>query len=342
MKILIFFNCLLFAIFLYSQGGVGINNSGAMPSSLAILDVIYSSKGLLIPRVSLTSTADITTITNGNVLSLLVFNTATVSDVTPDYYYWNGFVWKTLGEDADFDSTNEIELPTGGTTGQVLSTNGTGVYSWIADNLGTDTQNITESSFNASTGDLVIGIQNGTSQTLNFNGLKDHDWYKVGTTTAPITINDNVFTQGSVGIGLINPTEKLDVFGNTKINNTVASLIIKDTDATVSTDGMHSNILFRDQNENLLGIIGFATSIQGLSIQNKNVNGGIHWSVGGTVNNMYLSPTGDLGIGTTTPTQKLEVQGSVKIVNGTQGLGKIFMSDATGSELGKIIRDSLG
>lgn len=33
-------------------------------------------------------------------------------------------------DDADFDPTNEIELPTGGTNGQLLSTDGAGNYSW--------------------------------------------------------------------------------------------------------------------------------------------------------------------------------------------------------------------
>ncbi|SHH02040.1 hypothetical protein, partial [Flagellimonas flava] len=31
------------------------------------------------------------------------------------------------------DDTNEIELPTGGTNGQILSTDGSGVYSWVDD-----------------------------------------------------------------------------------------------------------------------------------------------------------------------------------------------------------------
>lgn len=49
-----------------------------------------NNKGIIIPRVSLTGSTDVTTIINGNQLSLLVYNTATVSDVKPRYYYWNG------------------------------------------------------------------------------------------------------------------------------------------------------------------------------------------------------------------------------------------------------------
>lgn len=115
--------------------------------------------------------------------------------------------------DNDSDPTNEIELPTGGNNGQVLSTNGSGTYTWITDNAGTDNQNIAGSSFNSTTGNLVIGIQNGTNQTLNLNGLKDHDWYEVGGTTAPDNITDNIFTQSNVGIKSINPTTELEVDG---------------------------------------------------------------------------------------------------------------------------------
>jgi uncharacterized protein (TIGR02145 family) len=38
----------------------------------------------------------------------------------------------------------------------------------------------------------------------------------------------------------------------------------------------------------------------------------------------------NVGIGTTTPTAKLHVAGSIKIVDGTQGTGKVLTSDATG------------
>ena len=38
----------------------------------------------------------------------------------------------------------------------------------------------------------------------------------------------------------------------------------------------------------------------------------------------------NVGIGTTTPTTKLEVAGQVKITGGTPGNGKVLTSDATG------------
>lgn len=42
----------------------------------------------------------------------------------------------------------------------------------------------------------------------------DRDWYEVGTTTAPDNINDAIYTQGRVGIGLTVPTVGLDLLHN--------------------------------------------------------------------------------------------------------------------------------
>ena len=78
---------------------VGINSTGAAPLSSAMLDVNASNKGLLIPRVSLTSSTDITTITSP-ATSLLIYNTAsagtTPNNVIPGFYFWDGSRWVPL------------------------------------------------------------------------------------------------------------------------------------------------------------------------------------------------------------------------------------------------------
>jgi len=109
---------------LFSQN-VGINTSGTAPDASTILDLntgnTFTSpdgKGLLIPNVALTGTSDATTITSPET-SLLVYNTALVSDVVPGFYYWNGSMWSaligsaasnwtTLGNATTVDGTNFI------------------------------------------------------------------------------------------------------------------------------------------------------------------------------------------------------------------------------------------
>ncbi len=81
----------------YSQVGIGTQS----PNQSAQLEVVASDKGILIPRVELTSVTDNTTIESGNVNSLLVFNTANKVDVKPGYYYWLDAKWNRIVIDGD-------------------------------------------------------------------------------------------------------------------------------------------------------------------------------------------------------------------------------------------------
>ncbi|MFB0944677.1 MAG: hypothetical protein QMB24_00705, partial [Spirosomataceae bacterium] len=70
----------------------------------AMLEVSSASKGILIPNISLTGTTDATTIASPAV-SLLVYNTASLSDIIPGYYYNSGTaispVWRRLSTGTD-------------------------------------------------------------------------------------------------------------------------------------------------------------------------------------------------------------------------------------------------
>lgn len=78
---------------------VGINSTGSTPDATAGLDVDFSNKGLLIPRVALTATNAAGPITTPTT-SLLVYNNATAgsapNNVTPGYYFWTGTAWSRL------------------------------------------------------------------------------------------------------------------------------------------------------------------------------------------------------------------------------------------------------
>ncbi|WP_289660894.1 hypothetical protein [Flavobacterium panacagri] len=76
----------------YSQVGVGT----LTPNSSAQLDITSKDKGLLIPQIALKSSTDTETIKPGNVESLLVFNTSTIADITPGYYYWYKGRWNRI------------------------------------------------------------------------------------------------------------------------------------------------------------------------------------------------------------------------------------------------------
>jgi len=89
MKLLIF----VLGFFLFFNGliaQVGINTT--TPDASAILDISASDKGILTPRMALTSTLVEAPVTNP-AMGLLIFNTATAgigdSAVTPGFYYWD-------------------------------------------------------------------------------------------------------------------------------------------------------------------------------------------------------------------------------------------------------------
>jgi|GEM_PF-4714548 len=71
---------LITCVHVRAQVGIGT----ATPN--AALDVVSTDSGVLVPRVALTSTSTIAPITAGTV-SELVYNTATINDVTPGFYY---------------------------------------------------------------------------------------------------------------------------------------------------------------------------------------------------------------------------------------------------------------
>ena len=95
---------LLTTITLNAQN-IGINATGLAPAASAGLDVDFTNKGFLAPRVALTAT-NVAGPIAGPATSLLVYNTATAgvapNNVTPGYYYWGGAAW--------------IRLTTGGVT----------------------------------------------------------------------------------------------------------------------------------------------------------------------------------------------------------------------------------
>ncbi|MEK6485341.1 hypothetical protein, partial [Myroides odoratimimus] len=82
-----------------AQVGIGT----ATPNKSAELLIESSNRGLLIPNVALTSATDRTTITNGNVQSLMVYATkiSEKKDITPGYYYWDINKWVRLTADKD-------------------------------------------------------------------------------------------------------------------------------------------------------------------------------------------------------------------------------------------------
>lgn len=81
---------------IFAQVGIGTTS----PDSSAKLDISAPDKGFLPPRVALTGTTDVATISNP-AAGLMVYNTATTTlntavDVKPGYYYFSNSAWNSV------------------------------------------------------------------------------------------------------------------------------------------------------------------------------------------------------------------------------------------------------
>lgn len=109
-----------------------------------------------------------------------------------------------------------------------------------------------------------------------------------------------LISNGNVGVGTTNPSAKLDVSGQVKI--------------TGGTPGL-GKVLTSDAT----GLATWQTPAAG--------GGSTLWTESGS--DLYRTD-GNIGIGTTNPSAKLDVAGQVKITGGAPGLGKVLTSDASG------------
>ena len=97
---------LLSSIISFSQN-IGINTTGNAADPSAMLDVVATDKGILIPRVSLTSTTDVATITGTEAVSLLVYNTnAGMTGGSIGFWYWDGSKWVKIITSGNATSVN--------------------------------------------------------------------------------------------------------------------------------------------------------------------------------------------------------------------------------------------
>jgi len=93
--------CLLFIFYQYSYSQVGINTTN--PDNSALLDIHSTNKGVLLPRVHLTSRTDISTITNpakGLVIIADANAGTSINQVFENHIYvFNGSMWEELLEE---------------------------------------------------------------------------------------------------------------------------------------------------------------------------------------------------------------------------------------------------
>lgn len=302
---------LLFPILSFSQIGINTTNPNG------ILDVQSTNNGVIIPRIALTSITDNATVINpaGGALptSTLVYNTATAgvspNNVIPGFYYWN--------------NTSSRWIPIAGTPGWKLDGNTAITSPAIPVTYGTSTFGAAE----------------------NFMGTTDNNDVTIGTNNIERLRIEK--TTGDVGIGTANPTERLHV---RKVSNSSKSTIFSEAEQ-INTGTDYQNTAIKGIGKGVAAW-GYGNGIMGIGdATNSYYATGVYAYLGSATptlpvynqalfangNNLGFSGIftgGNVGIGTLFPTQLLHLtsatNGAVRIVDGTQGVGRVLTSDATG------------
>jgi hypothetical protein len=278
-KKLLFFVFLIYSVTvkLYAQQNVSISDVNTSPDASSVLDVSSTTKGLLVPRVALTSTTNQSPIPNGITVAtaLLVYNTATSGDVTPGFYHWannkwNRFDtgnnigdWKLLGNSGTNASSNFL-----GTTDNVdlvFRTNNTEkvrVLSGGNVGIGTTLPSNKLSILTPTSNDGIF-LTDGTRWMRNLPGTTGNGSYN-----NIVSANDNALifsggslgtgnlviapwasatsgikilgSNGNVGIGLTNPLKSLHIGGTTSSNTGVGTPSPTIFNPTLRIDGLNS------------------------------------------------------------------------------------------------------
>ncbi len=91
-KIILLSAILLSAI---ASAQVKIGGTDGTPNANAMLDVEASNKGMLLPRLALVATTNFAPLTQ-HVAGMTVYNTVTINDVVPGFYYNDGTKWHQM------------------------------------------------------------------------------------------------------------------------------------------------------------------------------------------------------------------------------------------------------
>lgn len=146
-------------------------------------------------------------------------------------------------------------------------------------------------------------------------------------------VNSIIFDDGTnVGIGTTNPQTKLSILGGVDddlftLGDNEGGTVIFNTHKILSSsaNGLNINGLSLKQSGSIVSLA--ENDITGYNLASINIDTQL-MSYGKDVLNILEN--GNVGIGTIAPDTALHVVGSIKMVDGNQGAGKVLTSDANG------------
>jgi hypothetical protein len=326
-KYFLSFAVMLLSVQVIAQTGIGTTT----PHASAKLEVAATNKGFLPPRVALTGTNDISTITSP-ATGLVIYNISTdgtaPNNILPGYYFWNGSKWNGLVDQTSLNSFS-------GFNPNYAQSNASGVSKSVAGDI-IVSQSITTS------GRPVQIIATGDANPANNGAWVQLQLYRDG-----------------VAIG-----KKVQAESSSSNENVPYCLNFIDNPTTPGTYTYSVRIVggsgafgFGESDGNHITLLELGAWSAGTMPVSKGGTGNSSYTAGSVVfsdgtnlaqNNANLfwdNTNGRLGIGTNTPTSKLDVTGNVNVsgalnVNGSSNVNlqipALLIGNGSGDEGGEI------
>lgn len=290
----------------------------------------------------------------------------TINVTSIGYFYFDGNIWQKLttgsnGADGnDWTILGNIGTTAGtnfiGTTDAVdfvVKTNNTErerTYTTV--NSNNEIKKIAGGDLNLN--EITIGRGKGNSITntvVGNNGLVLNTTGSYNTGMGGNVLSNNTEGSGNVAVGLSSMKDNTTGVNNVALgqealfknttgyaNVAIGKSALSNPSGNLNTNGNNNVAIGFNAGRQLNNgsnniVIGSSQNLASDTDNNQLNIGGAIFGTGLT--GSAAAPAGNIGIGTTTPSTKLEINngttnGAIKIVDGTQGNGKVLMSDANG------------
>ncbi len=284
-----------------NNGTYTYTNEDAVTSLINVVQYIYDFGDTLLSNTTFMNNLSNTITNNPTFITNLGSDSTFVSNLTVNQQF--------------IDSIYQIILA--GETNTTLVDNGNGTFTFTNEDGVVSIINFLKSASNGlSTVSGEVKLGGALTQPTTISAISETNRLIFnGTGIDAINFASNTLsidaTNNRIGIGTTTPEQSLTIAGTNALGVDNSTFF-----RAKNSFGNYETFLHPRWSDDVM-YLNFGTN--GFNIRNNS-----------STNVMFMSDNGFVGIGTTTPTTNLDVNGQIKISGGVPGLGKVLTSDATG------------